>query len=847
MAALGAARLHADPSLQAMFASHDPAADALGRVLNDFAAVDDLLVAASVPGMGDATPVEIERLTQFGDRLVAEASGSRIGKTDALANLADGAFFKPDADSRKYFDEVLIPAGMYYLDDDAYAAVRARLTRPQMLEQIRYDEARMRAPGAAGTIAKALMQDPLNLREFASSIAAGFEAQRPFHGHQGTDAFLSADGRHLLVFVRGKKSPSDLEFCKKLTATVAATAESVNSDHLDLRYAGSYAIAAASASGVRSDMISSVVGSVLCLQLLFLLAYRDPFKLFALSFGPIALGLLLGFGGYSLVTTGLTPLTAVLGGILAGMAIDYSIQYLSMYESQRDVGATSQLAAERSAIGITPAAFGAWATSIVGFLAIGASSVNALRDFALLGTLGLTGAFLLKMALLPLLLMLTDQRKTGPQFRSRFRFSLVPLLRWIGPRWRWVVCTSIAIFVAALAVLALHPGEILPLESDLTVMHPRPNSALDAQKKIAEWFGTPDWLIVHLRADSQRDLVALAHRVAGKLDGKRARDAGVSGSFGLVSLLPDPTLAARRAESLGPETAQRIVLDFHSVIADSAFDPDAREIRDYEKFLDTALSRRPPGIAALLPYRRLAEMLLPQSAFDGKPVTEAITLVFVSGSIDQRGPRDRAVDGIRAALEGEAGATLTGIGVISHDAEQTVRRDLPRLSILAVAIVLVYLIVHFRNVTEALLSMLPTAFSLVVLLAAMRLAGQKVNMINLVAAPLLIGIDVDYGIFLVALARVKRARKLTRTALVTQIAPVCHAVLICAAATIIGYISLSWTSVPAIRSLGFAVGVGIGACLFSVLFLLAPIFLSLARDSDELPAASEDVRTGKHS
>ena len=121
---------------------------------------------------------------------------------------------------------------------------------------------------------------------------------------------------------------------------------------------------------------------------------------------------------------------------------------------------------------------------------------------------------------------------------------------------------------------------------------------------------------------------------------------------------------------------------------------------------------------------------------------------------------------------------MTGISVIGHDSERTVLRDLPRLSLLSAiaASVLVYLLVRFRNVAEAVLSMLPTVFSLVVLLAAMRLAGQKVNMINLVAAPLLIGIDVDYGIFLVALMRVKHARKVGRAALVTQIAPVCHAV-----------------------------------------------------------------------
>ena len=61
---------------------------------------------------------------------------------------------------------------------------------------------------------------------------------------------------------------------------------------------------------------------------------------------------------------------------------------------------------------------------------------------------------------------------------------------------------------------------------------------------------------------------------------------------------------------------------------------------------------------------------------------------------------------------------------------------------------------------------------------------------------------------------------------ISSLAPVCHAVTICALATIIGFGSLAWTSVPAVRSLGFAVAVGIGACLFAALFLVvASVFV----------------------
>jgi hypothetical protein len=95
-------------------------------------------------------------------------------------------------------------------------------------------------------------------------------------------------------------------------------------------------------------------------------------------------------------------------------------------------------------------------------------------------------------------------------------------------------------------------------------------------------------------------------------------------------------------------------------------------------------------------------------------------------------------------------------------------------------------------------------------------------MVNLVAVPILIGIDVDYGIFLVSVAG-QRSRDESLPGLIDRVAPSCHAIVMCAATTVLGFGSLAFTSVPAIRSLGFAVGVGVIACIAATFLLLVPI------------------------
>jgi predicted RND superfamily exporter protein len=215
------------------------------------------------------------------------------------------------------------------------------------------------------------------------------------------------------------------------------------------------------------------------------------------------------------------------------------------------------------------------------------------------------------------------------------------------------------------------------------------------------------------------------------------------------------------------------------------------------------------------------------------PAAEAITLVFLRDPIERRETRDAAVAAVREALRDVPGATLTGLSVLNHDTEATVRRDLPRLVAVSVALVVVYLLLHFRNAVDGLLSVLPALFGLACLLAFMRLSGQRLNMINLIAFPLLIGIDVDYGVFVVAAARRRELRGLTVAQAVARLAPPMGAVIMCAATTFIGFGSLAFTAVPAARSLGIAVAVGVASCLAATIFLVVPALLLMSRGREE--------------
>jgi predicted exporter len=375
----------------------------------------------------------------------------------------------------------------------------------------------------------------------------------------------------------------------------------------------------------------------------------------------------------------------------------------------------------------------------------------------------------------------------------------------------------IGILVGAVVVIFAMPGALLPFESDLTALHPRPNPPLAAAADISRRMGVdPGSMSVYLRAASADELVRLAYAVDRRLATPAVRAAGVAGTIGLSSLLPDPAVTAGRVYP--PAEVDRVIADFASAVADTSFDPAA--FGAYEAFLRHTLSGpRVPTVSDLVAYPRLAESLLSRDEMarhggDG----EAVTLLLVDRPLAIRADRERAVAAVRAALRELPGATLTGIGVASLSSDRTVARDLPRLFGVVVLLNGLFLLGHFRSWRRAGLALLPAMVSLTLRLAVARVSHLEWNMINLVALPLLIGIDVDYGIYLVSLARGPDARG--------RVATSGHSVVVSAVGNVLGFASLLTTAVPAMRSLGWAVAVGVALCLVGTLTLLVPVLIN---------------------
>jgi uncharacterized protein len=152
---------------------------------------------------------------------------------------------------------------------------------------------------------------------------------------------------------------------------------------------------------------------------------------------------------------------------------------------------------------------------------------------------------------------------------------------------------------------------------------------------------------------------------------------------------------------------------------------------------------------------------------------------------------------------------VSGSPVIFADLIDVIRRDGPRVTLLAVVglLILVPLVVG-RN-RRALAVLAATGLGTVAMVATCALLGLRVNFLDFVALPITLGLGVDYAINLAHRQHADRGDPLgpLRTS--------GAAVLVCCLTTVIGYASLLASQNLAIRDFGLAALIGEITCLLA--------------------------------
>ena len=633
------------------------------------------------------------------------------------------------------------------------------------------------------TLTSALIgQDPLLL-------LAGFLAERlgTQRGRLAVeDGYLSGrvDGRTIVVL---SATLADSAFSFALQEEAAPLIAGLRDDlpecfaGAELLVAGVLLHAIAGTERAQSEISIVGLGSLVGIVVLFLAVFRS-WRPLGLGLAMIGIGCLMGFAACLALFGRVHLLTLVFGASLVGIAVDYALHYFCEGFRLR-AGWSSEAALDHIFAGITLGLI----TTIIGFAGLLLAPFPGLRQMAVFSSAGLLAAYLSVVTCYPL------ATRPPPVPRDPPLLALVAAYARLWRRgfgWPQAAAGLLAAAVMLIGCLKLEARD------DIRLLQSLDPTVAQEDARVRELLGrAPASQFFLVEGQDVGEVLAREEALTGRLRGLERRGA-LAGHRAVSDVLPSP---ARQAEN-------RILLA-SLIEGDSArlqrladaIGLDDRLLQDYVAAFGEAAGAPPLG------FEEWRESALAGTYADLWPRRRDDRLVAAV-----------ALDGVQdpTALQALA-ASAEGVHLVDQVAAMSALFALHRRSTVALtlaAYVAVTGLLQWRyGLRGGLLAMAPPSAAALVSLGLLGLLGQPISLFNIIALLLVLGIGVDYALFL------RETGIESNTTLL--------AIALSAITTILAFGLLAFSATAAIHAFGLTIAIGV-----TTAFLLAPLAGAGARE-----------------
>jgi hypothetical protein len=545
---------------------------------------------------------------------------------------------------------------------------------------------------------------------------------------------------------------------------------------LDVGVTGADALSADEQATTRRDVALAValafIGNVLVMGLFF----RSPVRSVCVL---VCLGVALAwsFAFVTLVIGHLNILSAVFASILIGVGINFLIHLLARLEEAeragRDPGTAMRLMVARTGATVASSA----AVLIGGSLALTVADLPAIGELGVISAAGLALSVLASYTCFPALLARFGRPRAVPPATPAGDRPPWAVARWLG-RARWPLVAGLLLAVAGGGLVLRRPPAF---DSNLLNLQPRDSESVRYEHALVEEGGSGTWFVVTDAADladarrkvealTARPLVDRVESVLDVLPEEQAAKARIIGKIRpLVAGLevrPDAAvpfalgpfrsgvsrLAFKLGEAgdAGAREARQALVDLLGAIDRVGPAAAERRLADAQRALVADLAEGVAWLEANLETRPLTVDTLPpdlRDRFVGR-TGRLLLRIYPVENTWQREAMARFLADVRAVEPGVTGPRVQGFEVT-----EAMRRDYTRASVLALGLIVAMALAVFRNVMDALLSVLPLVVGGLWTAGAMVGLGIDFDLANLFAVPLVIALAVDAGMNLVGRAR----------------------------------------------------------------------------------------------
>jgi hopanoid biosynthesis associated RND transporter like protein HpnN len=682
---------------------------------------------------------------------------------------------------------------------------------------------------------------------------------------------LSRDKKHLLLLVEPARPANDFEWCTEYMEVIEAELAELDRDIPGVWHGatGNAAVMRDENVTIRQDMKRTTLIAFFLIILLFAYSFRNLSSILMAGLG-LCLGILWSFGAAYLTVGYLTAITSIFGAILLGLGIDYAILFLSRYTEERNRGHTIKesldLTLTQTGKGVLT---GAAATSLA-FFAIITGSFRGAKEMGIVSGSGIIIFYLVMSFVLTSLLVWRDTRQSlrGPRQR---KFNPV-LMRLIN---RAVYSAYVPIFIVLVLIFG-YMAFLLPryrFEYNYLNLEPQNVESIQLVEKIPEWFDIDTNYGMVVSDDLEQD-----REFTRKLKDMKT----VSQVDSISSFIPEN----QEAKLVHLSRMKDVLAKLEPAKLSSAEGSFSRE--DMDEYLDSLRRVRDKvkGIKGLAflgdmdeiedaageAMEKLDDLILSLSQSDPEKTRENLSLLDRELAVHVKQGLDRlknmtestgiTLDTFRQKhpqlierFQGKDGrfliyaypseiiwqekvmkAVVRDLKAVSPDAMgmailfdhilNQLKADFLKVALIALGVVFCVILMDYRRLSHTLLTLIPLVFGVVMMVGVMNFFELKFNIINIAMVPLIIGIGIDYGVYIVH-RWISEGKGISSLRAVVESTG--RAVALSALTTMIGFGAIMFAQHQGLMLMSRTLVMGIGFCLLAAVLLLPALLLIIEK------------------
>ncbi len=656
------------------------------------------------------------------------------------------------------------------LSDDNFEKLSTKVSQEQVRERMREMYRELATP--EGWMKKELFRnDPLNLSgllfeqlKFANLLSG----MRIENRH-----FVSRDRKNVLIIAETPVNGTDSRGSAALMAQLDELIRASVPKPMDTFVMAAHRYTATNANAVKQDvfvvMCSSFLGIVVIIAL-FLLSWAGLFVLLvpvlALSVAGIT-GLF--YDHFSAITIGF-------GSVLLGVTIDFAVHvYFALPDTE------SKKAAVLDKVTI-PIVFGAL-TTVACFAVLLFSPLPGLRQVSSFSIVGICAALLISLITFPHFIGISSRKgvlqKQSWGTRPR-KFKMVTVFFW-----------------ACLMLVCVWKAQGITFDGDMRSLNlTTPDLKADEAYFQKTWGGGGTAMLFAEGLDLDQAL-EINDRLFAQLKGRLPGDQIVSISPLLPSVSKQRFRQARWQDFWSRERVAQVKAVLEKEGTDAGFSLDA-----FSPFFDGIDRQMPLVTADLLRIKGLGDMI-DDMIIQKNGAVRVLTLVPDNSEVFGLYQSDlKHIQGVRFVSQTRFGDHLSHV----------MGKDLYRMILGAVVLNLALVYLLYRNFINALLAMVPGVTGMFVVMGFMGWKGIPLNIFHILSAILIVGLAVDYGIFIVCKLTGGHAHETEK------------AVMVSGLTTMAGFGALILARHPAMHAIGVAVMLGVGAAIPAALMVTPALF-----------------------